>query len=85
MIKERAEEFVNKFTDVQVTTIGCLDDGNPCIFGNTIDFSAAKECAVIAIDEILSLLEIYGNYGIITYYEDLKTEILDKNFGKRSK
>lgn len=85
MIKERAEEFVKKFMDVQVCTIGCLDDGNPCIFENTIDFKAAKECAVIAIDEILSLLEIYGNYGIILYYEDLKTEILDKNFGEMNK
>jgi hypothetical protein len=54
--KEKAEELVNKYWD-----------DIPDLF-----FEEAKECALIAVDLVLSLNDIDGEYS---YYLEVKQEI----------
>jgi hypothetical protein len=66
--KEKALELYNKFfTNVPFLTAGChpLDD-----------YNAAKQCALIAVDEILN--SILGNYEfdfLRNYWQEVKQEI----------
>ena len=69
--KEKAIELYNKFfKTVPFLTAGChpLDD-----------YNAAKQCALIAVDEIINVLtDINGIYNItpaITYWQEVKKEI----------
>jgi len=58
--KEKAEELVNKF--LISTPIGFhIDD--------------AKQCALIAVDEIIKLPIAIGIDDLITYWEEVKQEL----------
>jgi hypothetical protein len=73
--KEKAKELVDKYKELEITTLGC-GDGNPCIIKNTMIHNSAKQCALIAVDEILN--NEYGglNYASdIAYWQQVKTEI----------
>jgi hypothetical protein len=63
--KEKAKEFVNKFY-FKLSNNGSLDIGlNNC----TQRFNEAKDCALIAVDEILNHhSQEQGLYRIDTYY-----------------
>ena len=73
--KEKALELVDKYKELEITTLGC-GDGNPCIIKNTMIYNSAKQCALIAVDEVLN--NEYGslNYASdISYWQQVKTEI----------
>jgi hypothetical protein len=73
--KEKAIELVEKYKELEITTLGC-GDGNPCIIKNTMIYNSAKQCALIAVDEVLN--NEYGglNYASdIAYWQQVKTEI----------
>ena len=62
--KEKAEELVNKFY-----RIIHLDK-------MTIDFNLAKQCALIAVDEILFALSFHSDTELgEAYYNEVKKEI----------
>jgi hypothetical protein len=58
--KDKAEELVNKFDD-------------------TMEFSTpqrfAKQCALIAVDEVLKYSKAHGFIGLTEEYEQIKKEI----------
>ena len=58
--KEKAQELVNKFTD--------LEDGEMYI-------GKAKQCALIAVDEILKIGSVIVDYNTRDYWEKVKKEI----------
>ncbi len=59
--KEKAEELVNKFSD--------LEDGEMYI-------GKAKQCALIAVDEMLDFITKYDNHWLdYVYWEEVKSEI----------
>ena len=70
--KEKAEKLFNKFI-----IIDDLSDST----GNSLYFNAhAKQCALIAVDEILLIapmmhMEGFGNLTIREYYKKVKQEI----------
>ena len=70
--KEKAEELFNMFI-----IIDDLSDST----GNSLYFNAhAKQCALIAVDEILLIapemhMEGFGNLTIREYYKKVKQEI----------
>ena len=70
--KEKAEKLFNKFI-----IIDDLSDST----GNSLYFNAhAKQCALIAVDEILLIapemhMEGFGNLTIREYYKKVKQEL----------
>lgn len=70
--KEKAEKLFNKFI-----IIDDLSDST----GNSLYFNAhAKQCAIVAVDEILLIapemhMEGFGNLTIREYYKKVKKEI----------
>jgi len=66
--KEKAEELVEKF--ISHTLI--FDEGA----GWLEDKNGAKECALIAVDEIIMyVLPRYQDFGFGVYWEEVKNEI----------
>lgn len=72
--KEKAQELVNKFKDY------VLDKD---FFGDNIETQMAKQCALIAVDEIIKLLDEISiaesgttkiDYGQ-SFFEEVKNEI----------
>jgi hypothetical protein len=64
--KEKSKELINKFTDPVRWKLGQENVSQ-----------RAKECALIAVDEILHSLEYntWQNKEILKYYEEVKQEI----------
>ena len=64
--KEEAKELVDKFVN------GVTDEeGTPSIY-----YSEAKQCALIAVDEILNIIDRDMNYqNVYSFYLDVKQEI----------
>ena len=71
--KEKAKELVDKIFDKMFD----LRDG----YNSTEVYNAAKQCALIAVNEILKILNDYWNQDCkinntkIGYYEEVKQEI----------
>jgi len=59
--KEKAEELIDKF--LEFTAIGNFPSIN------------AKECALIAVDEVLNNIELINNKYQINYWREVKQEI----------
>jgi hypothetical protein len=51
--KEKAKELVDKYSKIEVTILGC-GEANPCVITGKIGQIAAKECAKIAVQEIIN-------------------------------
>lgn len=67
--KKKAKELVEKFQSGYTTK-----EGFP--YQLNIDLADAKQCALIAVDEVLSLVcAIDGTEYWQNYYEQVKTEI----------
>jgi hypothetical protein len=61
--KEKAEQLVNKMF-------------NWIAGGSVIEYEMAKECALIAIDEILKVASFYNDsQAEVTYWQEVKQEI----------
>ena len=76
--KEKAQELVDKFSNVEIyisiepTDIECQLKHTQC--------DAAKQCAIIAVDEMIKLLvDLSGDSFIyikeVRYYQEVKQEI----------
>jgi len=82
--KEKAEELVNKFEKYSPGIYWPNGDGT-----HTYESNAAKQCALIAVDEILNNFGLLTNgkhhfcdYATISYYEEVKQEIITYNQNK---
>ena len=72
--KEKAKELVTKYASFSITTLGCgYEMGNPCIITNVMFKDSAKQCALIAVGEILKL-ELNDGYDK-EYWQEVKQEI----------
>jgi inorganic pyrophosphatase len=61
--KEKAEQLVNKMF-------------NWIAGGSVIEYEMAKECALIAVDEILKVASFYNDsQAEVTYWQEVKQEI----------
>jgi len=61
--KEKAEELVTKYAALTITTLGCgYEKGNPCIVTNVMFKESAKQCALIAVDDIIKSREEDGTF-----------------------
>jgi hypothetical protein len=61
--KEKAEQLVNKMF-------------NWIAGGSVIEYEMAKECALIAVDEILKVASFYNDsQAEVTYWQEVKKEI----------
>ena len=60
--KEKAEQLVNKMF-------------NWIAGGSVIEYESAKECALIAVDEILSIIDEEEQYRAYKYWQEVKREI----------
>jgi hypothetical protein len=64
--KEKAQELVNKFAKLP-------EEGTLMWY---LSFEIAKKCALIAVDEILSVITNSNDYYIMSnYYQQVKKEI----------
>jgi hypothetical protein len=61
--KEKADELYSKYDDLLNK-----DFGNPIVFDNQL-----KQCALIAVDEIIS--EFYLEEDVAIYWKEVKQEI----------
>ena len=60
--KEKAEQLVNKMF-------------NWIEGGSVIEYESARECALIAVDEILSIIDEEEQYRAYKYWQEVKQEI----------
>lgn len=60
--KEKAEQLVNKMF-------------NWIEGGSAIEYESARECALIAVDEILSIIDEEEQYRAYKYWQEVKQEI----------
>jgi hypothetical protein len=68
--KEKAEELIDRFIDESVV----IDDDIQ--YYHPKPFSLAKQCALIAIDEIIqSLDKLFGTTKECAFYKQVKQEI----------
>jgi L-ascorbate metabolism protein UlaG (beta-lactamase superfamily) len=73
--KDKAKELVDKYSKVEVTILGC-GEGNPCVISDKMGQIAAKECAKIAVQEIIKALhEADTDYDLVKDIE-LWNEVL---------
>jgi hypothetical protein len=71
--QEKAKEFIEKYQSIAVTVVGC-GDRNPCIVNNIMLTKSAAQCALVTVDEILSLCW-GGNKVAEDYWQEVKKEI----------
>ena len=66
--QEKALELCQSFGNTTLFAEDCND-------GYTLPLRVAKLCALIAVDEILSIKSVYHDYTLSDYWEDVKQEI----------
>lgn len=85
--KEKAEELVYKYKDAPFNCTGC--DMPYCDIPCTmLNIGEAKQCALIAVDEVIKVCPYYSkegcetieqlranDYEFVTYWEEVKQEI----------
>ena len=78
--KEKAKELVNKYLNKAIHFPYIDTQDGRCIATGYMTFVSAKQCALIAVDEILALnlqysdIE-YGGINSYEFWEQVKTEI----------
>ena len=65
--KEKAIELVDKFT----LYLGTDVNGDECY----VDILEAKQCALICVDEILSIYAVECRIGLSSYWQEVKQEL----------
>lgn len=58
--KEKAGELIERFAEME---------------DNTNNFDYDKKCALICVDEMLSIERKYSNFGGVVYLQEVKEEI----------
>jgi len=64
--KQKAEELVDKYMNCE---FGAIQEYIP------IPIKLAKQCAIIAVDEILNINSVDKDYDLSEYWQQVKTEI----------
>jgi len=67
--KEKANELVDKYYNY----VNCWDDNGEADYKQAELY--AKQCALIAVDEILDYSKRHGFVGLTEYMEEVKEEI----------
>ena len=90
--KEKAKELINKFKPlcVNVKHTGIFDGLATVMNDDFINLIAAKQCALIIVDEIYKLRMTHGQHldydldkiNYYSYWEEVKTEIEKYNHTK---
>ena len=75
--KDKALNLVTRYASINITTLGCgAEEGNPCIISNVMFKLSAKECALIAVDEIIqSFNDVMIPNPFNQYWQEVKKEI----------
>ena len=76
--KEKAKELVDKFIQYSDALPDDIDWLNPVEYSEEKEFSSAKQCAIIAVDEIIAshykvLIGVHDT--MLDYWVDVKREI----------
>jgi hypothetical protein len=73
--KEKAKELYDKFYFVNSESVELITGEYEMLF--SLHESDAKQCALIALDEIIEALELnsWQNINQIKYYQEIKQEI----------
>jgi hypothetical protein len=73
--KEKAEELVDKF-HIKVY-VSFIENSIPSVINALMLYNSAKQCALIAVDELIKLYEILKPHrGFkISYWDEVKQEI----------
>lgn len=72
--KDKAKELVEKFKNIEITMFGC-EENNPCVISNKMFDNSAKQCAIIAVDEILNIYSNFKKHPQYIYWYAVKKEI----------
>jgi len=72
--KEKAIDLCTMFESTYITMSGCSQDSNPCIITNNMFKNSAIRCALIAVNEILSIYKKEWNIDN-SYWEQVKIEL----------
>jgi hypothetical protein len=65
-IKDKAEKLVDEFMNIKNIKLSDY---------SRIYLPTAKQCAIIAIDQVLKYSKAHGFIGLTEEYEEIKTEI----------
>ena len=73
--KEKAKELVNRYNNINIT-LSWIDSGIIKVdsIGNNLNIIDAKQCALIAVDEIVKVIYYEGKSEYI-YWQEVKQEI----------
>ena len=74
--KEKAKELFDKFYFVNSESVELITGEYEILF--SLHESDAKQCALIALDEIIEALELntWQNIKQIEYYQEIKVELI---------
>jgi hypothetical protein len=77
--KEKAEELVNKYCNQKISFTYKDSQDGICIGSGLMLHSSAKQCALIAVDEIFNSIEVgfedFKSLSKINYWQEVKQEI----------
>lgn len=80
---QKANELIEKFRALNVTLLGCGNPSNPCIITSNMLEKSAIQCAIVAVDEMLSFFTTplnwdYRTNGHIHFWQEVKTILTDR-------
>ena len=73
--KDKAIDLVTKYWSINVTVKGCGERGNHCLITSNMLTDSAIQCAIIAVDEILSDCDEIKEADRIYYWNQVKKEL----------
>jgi len=74
--KQKAHELVTKYACLEITTLGCGLEINPCVITNVMLTESCKQCASITVDEITkNLNDIMLPNPFNQFWQQVKKEI----------
>lgn len=74
--QEKANEFINKYTNLKISVYGCSEGSNPCIVTAEMFTKCAIDCAIIAVDEIIEMKIIRKDDVLSDYWQEVKQELI---------
>jgi hypothetical protein len=73
--KEKAEELVNKFMNYADAVPEDYDWIDPVSHCDEKQLTSSKQCALIAVDEIIKIEKNHMNHNWVNYWQKVKQEI----------
>jgi hypothetical protein len=77
-VKQEAEQLVNMFVDQPINFPYIDTEDGQCIGSGYMTRNSAKQCALIAVNEIIQAIrytEAKKDYGYVGYWNEVKQEI----------